>query len=266
MEDVRKMVQGTQGAQAAPMHASPFQGGGAPAELTGYPVFQKFSLPRDGPTMGVPPPAAATMDPMGAFAPLDVNMQEVFPTHQTPPPAGSRPATPAPRAPEANVSTSKAITGGGESTGDGESPGGFLSSRFGRYALLAALVAALVFTMRTVSTLLARRRPGRDPMQDFAAQGGNDDDGQRSEAGSETTVADTVDIEDPPSPPRKVQRKRRGKKSGSGARAKAALFAVPDEDDDQAAADDASAAPEEAEREPAPPDPMFLPLKKPDGP
>lgn len=277
MKDVRAMVDGTASAKAVPQGAPgyspmfqggvatgaptgyqlPFQGGIAPGEPTGYAVNQRYHLPRDTPVMGVPQPAAP--DPMGAFAPLEVNMQEAFPTHQTPPHPGSHHATPVPRAPDADAGASKAITGGGESTG------GFLSSRVGRYALLAALVAALVFTMRTVSTLLARRRPGRDPMQGFGTQGGVDD-GENSEAGSEATVIDAGDIEDPPSPPRKAQRKRRGKKGGGSAKAKTALFTVPDddlnEDDGQVPGEaPAEVVREKAEAAPAP-DPMFLPLKK----
>ena len=280
MKDVRAMVDGTASANAAPQSAPgyspmlhggvatgaptgyqlPRQGGIAPSEPIGYAMNQSYSAPRDTPVMGVPPQAAP--DPMGAFAPLEVNMQEAFPTHQTPPHPGSHHATPVPRAPDADAGASKAITGGGESTG------GFLSSRFGRYALLAALVAALVFTMRTVSTLLARRRPGRDPMQDFGTQGGVDD-GEHSEAGSEATVIDAGDIEDPPSPPRKAQRKRRGKKGGGSAKAKTALFTVPDDDvngDDGQVPGEAPEAPAEVARETADaapaPDPMFLPLKK----
>jgi hypothetical protein len=227
------------------------------------------------PAFGTMPMASYGVDaprvPMpagGVFAPLDIDLGNhgYSPTghpnaHAPGSVTGSAPGTPHPQ-----VNASAPVTA---ITGGGERPTGFLSSRLGRYALLAALVAALVFTMRTVSTLLARRRPDANPMQGFETGQEEDEDDEAGSDGASNATADEPesDIEaPPPSPPRKRRsRKPRHKKAEKpkAEKPKAELFTIPDDDDSDASPRTPATSAKTGASAPEPPqDPMFLPLAR----
>lgn len=275
MDDVRKMIAENTptvpnapiGGAGSPVHNPPASGLPVHAPpASGSPVHATGGSSVFTPAFGAMPTESYGVDalhaPMpagGVFAPLDVDLGDHanIPTgHPNARAPGSAPGTPHPQVNASAPAT--AITGGGER------PTGFLSSRLGRYALLAALVAALVFTMRTVSTLLARRRPGANPMQGFETTQEEDED---DEAGSDVASNETADEPEsdieaqPPSPPRKRRsRKPRRKKAE---KLKAELFTIPDDDDSDASPRTPTTGAKTAASAPEPqPDPMFLPLAR----
>ncbi len=149
--------------------------------------------------------------------------------------------------------------------GGGKKLSTWFSSRLGRYALLAALVAALVFTMRTIATLMANRRPDADPLAAFTPSSDGEDDDEGDDDDDDGSPPAPVDVE-APATPRKTKQKRKQRRRRRKAR-RAELFTVPEDSEDSSDAGGGNeadsgpvAAAPRAASPPPPADPLFCPL------